>query len=55
MVKHSKDRSLERRRSSTSPRWFQAFFFPREAKRRAVIRFLDELKAGVMPPKKPSA
>jgi hypothetical protein len=54
MVKQAKDRSPERRNLRNPSRWVQAFFSPREAKRRAVIRFLDELKAGVMPPKKPS-
>jgi hypothetical protein len=53
MVKQAKDRSHERRSFRSAPRWIQAFLFPREARRRAVVRFLDELKAGVMPPKKP--
>jgi hypothetical protein len=55
MVKQAKDRSPERSTRRTPPRWLQAFLSPREAKRRAVVRFLDELKTGVMPPKKPSA
>jgi len=55
MVKQAKDRSPERSRRRSSSRWIQAFLSPREAKRRALVRFLDELKAGVMPPKKPSA
>jgi hypothetical protein len=53
MVKQAKDRSPERRSFRNPPRWIQAFLYPREARRRAVVRFLDELKAGVMPPRKP--
>ena len=53
MVKQPKDRSPERRSFRSAPRWIQALLAPREAKRRAVVRFLDELKAGAMPPKKP--
>ena len=53
MVKQAKDRSHERRRFGSASRWIQALLAPREAKRRAVVRFLDELKAGAMPPKKP--
>jgi hypothetical protein len=54
MVKQAKDRSSERRSFRSPPRWIQAFFFPREARRRALVRLLDELKTGVMPPKRPS-
>jgi hypothetical protein len=61
MVKQPKDRSAAERSFSSPPLWIHVsqagrwLFSPREARKRAVIRILDGLKAGAMPPKKPLA
>ena len=59
MGKLPKERSLEERSFRSPPLWIHVsqagkwLFSPREARKRAVIRFLDGLKTGVTPPKKP--
>jgi hypothetical protein len=61
MVKLPKERSLEERRFRNPPLWIHVsqagkwLFSPREARKRAVIRFLDGLKTGAASPKKPLA
>jgi hypothetical protein len=59
MGKLPKDRSSEERSFRSPPLWIHVsqagrwLFSRREARKRAVIRFLDGLKTGVTPPKKP--
>jgi hypothetical protein len=59
MGKLPKDRSSEERSFRSPPLWSHVsqagrwLFSRREARKRAVIRFLDGLKTGVTPPKKP--
>ena len=61
MGKQPKGRSAEERRFRSPPLWIHVsqagrwLFSPREAKKQAVIRLLDELKAGVRPPGKTGA
>lgn len=62
MDKRSKDHPSSNERSFRNPplwihvahagRWL---FSSREAKKRAVVRLLDSLQAGVTPPRKPQA